>query len=134
MQMNTALDPGVRSEAFHRVMVELAARSPLDHDASGLSASGSGPTLTVVWAVRLAELAATYLAVLDEMASTSMDCDVDLDEAIERSVAIWRSHGWLVGPQDALTQVVVSLAKEAVRGGGRGRVSDVVAASSMAVN
>jgi len=101
------LDPSVHSEAFHRVMLELARRVPETQTPVVVGPS----TLDVVWAVRLADLTATYLTVLD---GTAANVSGDgLEDALTEATRIWRSQGWLVGPDDALAQVVVALAKKA---------------------
>lgn len=96
------LDPSIQSEAFHRVMVDLASDFDDDHDAPGVSVAG---------AVRLAELAATYLAVsvaLRGRAARSRGSD-----PMEVTRRIWMSYGWSVGADDPITDVVEELARRA---------------------
>ena len=107
--MPITLDPGFRAEAFHQVMRLLAQK----HEASRQPTAPQSQGLDLAWAVSLAEAAATYLAVLARMDEVQRHGDVDLDEALDQAIDIWRSEGWRISRRDDLTSVIVRLAEEA---------------------
>lgn len=107
--MPITLDPGFRAEAFHQVMRLLGQK----HEASRQPTAPQPQGLDLAWAVSLAEAAATYLTVLARMTEEQQGGDVDLDEALDQAIDIWRSEGWRIARHDDLTHVIVLLAEEA---------------------
>ena len=106
--MHVSLDPEFRSEAFHQVLRLLA-----DKHEANRHPSDSGPRgLDLSWAVNLGEAAATYLAVLARKGEVQRHGDVDLDEALDQAIDIWRSEGWRIDRRDEMTGVIVQLAEE----------------------
>ena len=112
------MESAFRSEAVHQALRVLAAQS------SRCDPEARHGDLSLSWALRLAEAAATYIALFAEHVEANAG-EVDFESVLDEAIRLWTLDGWRLEIDDQLTGVIVAIAEEAV---------GLAAGENMAVN